>query len=225
MIGKKHSEPQMIRPMAQGRALTLSKLLDCGPWYLVLTFCVAALSHSQVALGEANTNYQPAVDDKAEKVSQKEPPTPFNLPKSYRYIGGYSLDTKTQVEQGQAMPVVIAPMVFRVYSDGIVVRVYCDSAGDESFTAYKIYRSDGVGSIQAGGELDIEAGVQAICKTGDMLRQISITRSSMTMVKMPPRSYRVVVTHTIALTSATPGAQSQTKAPPKAGSLASPQRK
>jgi len=125
--------------------------------------------------------------------------TPENLPAGFRLIGHYQLKSKMKVEKGQAMPVVISPLKYRVYSDGIDVRVYCRSAGEESFTSYQIYRSDGVGVVKSSGEIEVVAGVQGICQKGEMLRQISVTRSSLTMVKMPPRSNRVLVIRAVSV--------------------------
>lgn len=119
---------------------------------------------------------------------------PPNLPAGFRLIGNYQLKSKVKVENAQSMPVVISPLKYRVYSDGIDVRVYCQSAGEESYTSYRIYRSDGVGVAKSSGEIQVVAGVQGICKKGEMIRQISVTRSRLTMVKMPPRSHRVLVT-------------------------------
>lgn len=124
---------------------------------------------------------------------------PVGLPAGYRYIGRYQLRSKTRVENGRAMPVVIAPLVYRVYSDGIEVRVYVKSGGEESYTGYGIYRSDGIGVARRSGEIDVVAGVQAYCTKGEMIRQVSVTRDSITMVKMPPRSHRVLVTCATAL--------------------------
>ncbi|MEJ6571526.1 MAG: hypothetical protein QNL01_15545 [Akkermansiaceae bacterium] len=119
---------------------------------------------------------------------------PANLPVGFRFIGHYKLNSKIRVENGDTMPVVISPLVYHVYSDGIEVRVYCLTAGEESFTNYEIYRSDGVGVTRKSGEIDVVAGVQAYCTKGGMIRQLSVTRNSLTMVKMPQRSYRVLVT-------------------------------
>ncbi len=119
---------------------------------------------------------------------------PANLPVGFRFIGHYKLSSKIRVENGDTMPVVISPLVYRVYSDGIDVRVYCLTAGEESFTNYEIYRSDGVGVARKSGEIDVVAGVQAYCTKGGMIRQLSVTRNSLTMIKMPPRSHRVLVT-------------------------------
>jgi hypothetical protein len=124
---------------------------------------------------------------------------PANNPAGFRIIGSYQLKSKIKVENGRAMPVVISPLVYRVYSDGIDVRVYCRAAGEESYTSYQIYRSDGLGVVKSSGEIQVVAGVQAVCQKGEMIRQISVTRSSLTMVKMPPRSHRVIVTRAVSV--------------------------
>ncbi len=125
---------------------------------------------------------------------------PENLPVSYRYIGSYQLNSKLRVENGAAQAVVISPLVYRVFSDGMEVRVYCKISGEDSFTAYEIYRSDGVGVAKNMGEIEVVAGVQARNTKGGMLRQISVTRNSLTMVKMPPRSHRVMITRAMVIT-------------------------
>jgi len=122
---------------------------------------------------------------------------PKNLPAGFRLIGNYQLKSKIKVENGKSMPVVISPLAYRVYSDGIDVRVYCQSSGEESYTSYQIYRSDGVGIAKSSGEIQVVAGVQGKCLKGEMLRQVSLTRNALTMVRMPPRSDRVEVTRAL----------------------------
>lgn len=122
---------------------------------------------------------------------------PKNLPTGFRLIGNYQLKSKIKVENGKSMAVVISPLTYRVYSDGIDVRVYCRSSDEEIYTAYQIYRSDGVGVSKSSGEIQVVAGVQGKCLKGEMLRQISVTRNTLTMVKMPPRSDRVEVTQAL----------------------------
>lgn len=119
---------------------------------------------------------------------------PGKLPAGYRYIGTYKMISKIKVERGESMPVVITPLVYRVFSDGMEVRVYCRTADGDSYSTYQIYRSDGIGVARNSGEIDLVGGVQAISTKGEMVRQLSVTRASMTMVKMPPRSHRVVIT-------------------------------
>ena len=119
---------------------------------------------------------------------------PENLPAGFRYIGLYQLNSKLRVENGVAQAVVISPLNYRVYSDGMAIRVYIETAGEDSYTAYDIYRSDGIGVAKTSGEIELVAGVQAYSTKGKMLRQISVTRNSLTMVKTAPRSHRVIVT-------------------------------
>lgn len=128
---------------------------------------------------------------------------PDNLPVGFRFIGYYKLNSKVRVENGESMPVVISPLIYRVYSDGIDIRVYCKASGEESFTSYEVYRSDGIGVARRSGEIDVVAGVQGYCTKGEMIRQVSVTRNSLTMVKMPPRSHRVLVTRAVAVKEST----------------------
>lgn len=127
---------------------------------------------------------------------------PDGLPAGYRLIGNFELNSKLRVERGECTPVVIAPLSYRVYSDGMDVRVYCVDADEDNYTAYAIYRSDGVGVARRSGEIDLVAGVQAYSTKGGMVRQISVTRHSLTMVKMPPRSHRVIITRAVAVNDA-----------------------
>ena len=121
-----------------------------------------------------------------------------SLPAGYRLIGSYELNSKLRVENGVSQSVVISPLTYRVYSDGIDLRVYCETADEDSYTVYQIYRSDGVGVIKKTREIELVAGVQAYSTNGNILRQISVTRNSFTMVQTPPRSHRVIITRAIA---------------------------
>ncbi len=124
---------------------------------------------------------------------------PGNLPAGYRYIGKYQLKSKVRVENGASQAVIISPLIYRVFSDGIEVRVYCKTAGEDNYTAYQIYRSDGVGVANSDRGIELIAGVQAYSTKAQMLRQISVTRNSLTMVKTPPRSHRVIITRAVSL--------------------------
>lgn len=126
---------------------------------------------------------------------------PEGLPETFRHIGHYQLKSKLRVERGDVAPVVISPLNYEVYSDGIDLRLYCRVAGEDTYTTFQIYRSDGIGLSRSSGEIDLIAGVQALNTSAEMVRQISITRNSFTMVKMPPRSHRVIITRAIALNS------------------------
>ena len=132
---------------------------------------------------------------------------PAALPLGFRFIGNYQLSSKLRVEKGVSTAVVISPLYYRVYSDGIDVRVYCRSLDEENYIAYEIYRSDGIGVVRKSGEIDLVAGVQANSIKGGVIRQVSVTRNSLTMVNMPPRSHRVIITRAVAV-SKTPAISS-----------------
>ena len=124
---------------------------------------------------------------------------PEGLPPTFRHIGNYHLNSKLRVERGEMDPVVISPLNYQVFSDGIDLRLYCRVSGEDNYTTYQIYRSDGIGVTRESGEIDLVAGVQALNTSAEMVRQISVTRNSITMVKMPPRSHRVIITRAIVM--------------------------
>ena len=64
------------------------------------------------------------------------------------------------------------------------------SSDDYDFIIFQIYRSDGIGISRASGEIDFLAGVQALNQSAGLVRQLSITSNSFTMVHVPPRSHR-----------------------------------
>ena len=137
-------------------------------------------------------------DDRADAESVARPD---GLPPAFRLIGNYQLNSKFRVERGEGTPVVISPLYYQVFTDGIDLRLYYSVSGEDQFTTYQIYRSDGIGVAGKSGEIDWIAGVQALNTSGEMIRQISITRNSFTMVKMPPRSHRVIVTRAFAMSN------------------------
>lgn len=129
----------------------------------------------------------------AELPEQSNDTKPKNLPSEFTHIGEYVATLETRVENGVSNPVVLSPLIYHVYTDGIDIRLYCLSVDDESFSSYRIYRSDGIGLTDADGEVSYIAGVQASSMLGDVCRQISVTRESLVMVKIPPRSNRVTI--------------------------------
>lgn len=126
---------------------------------------------------------------------------PVGLSPTFRLIGNYQLNSKIRVERGKTTPVVISPMKYKVYSDGIEVRLYYQISGEYDFITYQIYRSDGIGVSRESGEIDLVAGVQALNQSSGLIRQLSITGKSFTMVNVPPRSHRVIITRAFALKS------------------------
>ena len=121
--------------------------------------------------------------------------SPIEVPSSFKLIGGFKLTSSVKIENGEVLELVISPLDYEVYSDGLDVRVYCITEGgsSSSYTNYSIYRSDGISSAK-NNEIIFEAGVQAYSTQGDMIRQISLTRKRLTMIKIPPQSSRIIVT-------------------------------
>jgi len=119
--------------------------------------------------------------------------SPIEVPSSFKLIGAFKLTSSVKIENGELLELVISPLNYEVYSDGLDVRVYCITEGSSSYTNYSIYRSDGI-SIAKNNEISFEAGVQAYSTQGDMVRQISLTRKRLTMIKIPPQSSRIIVT-------------------------------
>ncbi|MGB2402178.1 MAG: hypothetical protein ACPIA7_02075 [Akkermansiaceae bacterium] len=128
---------------------------------------------------------------------------PDSLPSTFRLIGNYQLNSKIRVERGEATPLVISPLRYQIYSDGIEVRLYYPSSDDFDCITFQIYRSDGIGITRKSGEINFVAGVQALNQRAGLIRQLSITNNSFTMVNVPPRSHRVLITRAFALEDAT----------------------
>ena len=124
---------------------------------------------------------------------------PIDLPPGFRLIGNYQLNSKIRVERGKATPVVISPLIYRVFTDGIEVRLYYQTSDNDDFISYQIYRSDGIGVTQESEGIDLVAGVQALNQSAGLIRQLSITGKSFTMVNVPPRSHRVIITRAFAI--------------------------
>lgn len=120
------------------------------------------------------------------------------VPVGFKLIGQYKTKSKVQVENGVSLALLISPLVYSVYSDGVDVRIYCEGVDEEHYASYQIYSSEGIGLAGEQGETDYVAGVQAHSLQGDMVRQISLTRYNLVMVKMPSRSHRVMITHAAA---------------------------
>lgn len=119
----------------------------------------------------------------------------IEIPERFKLIGEYEMVSKVKVENGLSLQLMTSPLVYQVYSDGIDVRVYNKGGEERSYKSYHIYSSDGIGVLSESSEIEYVAGVQAIFIQGDMVRQMSLTRDNLVMVKTPPRSNRVLITY------------------------------
>jgi len=112
----------------------------------------------------------------------------------FRFVGRYQLRRQVKLKDGKAFRVAIDPMVYRVYTDGVTIRLF---GGEESegFTAFTIYRNDGVLVPSSEAVFETVPGVQARSMVGNVLKQLNLTRARLTLTKFPAFSELVQVTY------------------------------
>lgn len=115
------------------------------------------------------------------------------VPVEFRLIGTYTLTKRIKVRNGEGFPVAINPVDYRLYTDGITVRCYV-GAGD-AFTAFEIYRRDGITVSRPGGLVETISGIQAKAFVGDVLRQMALSEERLTLSKFPALSDIVEITY------------------------------
>ena len=113
-------------------------------------------------------------------------------------IGDFLLQAHFKLTGQQMTPIPMKPIAFRVFSDGVRIRVTAE--GDEAaHTTFDIYRSDGIGRQRQGaGALEVIPGLQAMSNAGGTLRHLRLTRESMTITTFPGVSDQTIVSHAIA---------------------------
>lgn len=116
----------------------------------------------------------------------------------FRHFGDFLLQSHFKITGDKITPIPMKPVAFRVFTDGVRVRVSAE--GDaESHTTYEIYRSDGIGRQRPGrGALEVIPGLQAITRTGGVLRHLRLSREAMTVTTFPGVSDQTVVSHSVA---------------------------
>lgn len=130
-------------------------------------------------------------------------PTLFLMPPvahaaEFKHFGDFLLQSHFKLTGDQMTPIPMKPIAFRVYTDGVKIRVSAEG-NEEAHTTFDIYRSDGIGRQRKGaGALEVIPGVQAMSTTGGMLRQLRLTRESMTITTFPGVSDQTIVSHAVA---------------------------
>jgi hypothetical protein len=117
---------------------------------------------------------------------------------TFRHFATFVLDSHFKVTGGRVTPIPMKPIVFQVSTDG--VHVHLTAEGDaEARTSFEIYRSDGVGRPRPGEDtLDVIPGIQAMSKTGGVLRHLRLTREAFTITTFPGVSDQTLITHAVA---------------------------
>ena len=113
------------------------------------------------------------------------------VPPEFDYIGTYRLVNRVKLRDAEVFPVAIRPMDYRVYSDGITLRLYVG----EGHTAFRIYRNDGIVKRHSDTEVETVPGLQAQTLVGHVLRQVCLTEETLTLTKIPAFSDVLEVTY------------------------------
>jgi hypothetical protein len=133
----------------------------------------------------------------------------------YKHVGDFLLQAHFKLTGDKITPIPMKPLAFRVYSDGVHIKVTTEG-DDESHTTFAIYRSDGIERQRTGrGALEVIPGLQATSHSGGILRHLRLSREAMTITSFPGVSEQTIVSHAVAaqLKSADPPAHDSQ--PPK----------
>ena len=116
----------------------------------------------------------------------------------FRHLGDYLLKAHFKVSGAELIPIPIKSMTFRVYTDGVTIRVQPED-DEEAHTSFEIYNSDGIGQQRPdSGALEVIPGVQASTDIGGMLRHLRLSKESLTITTFPNVSDQTTVSYAIA---------------------------
>jgi|694.fasta_scaffold52389_3 hypothetical protein len=116
----------------------------------------------------------------------------------FRHVGDFLLSSHFKITGDKVTPVPMKPMAFRVFTDGIQIRI-TTADDNEASSSFDIYRSDGIGRLRKdGGALEVIPGVQAMSKHDGTIRHLRLSRESLTITTFPGVSDQTIVSHAIA---------------------------
>lgn len=116
----------------------------------------------------------------------------------FKHVGDFLLQAHFKLTGQQMTPIPMKPIAFRVFTDGVRIRVTAEGV-EEAHTTFEIYRSDGIGrQRQDSGALEVIPGLQAMSNVGGTLRHLRLSRESMTITTFPGVSDQMIVSHAIA---------------------------
>jgi hypothetical protein len=116
----------------------------------------------------------------------------------FKHVGDFLLQAQYKLTGQQMTPIPTKPIAFRVFTDGVHIRVTAQG-DEEARTTFEIYRSDGIGRQRQGsGALEVIPGLQAMSNAGGVLRHLRLSRESMTITTFPGVSDQTIVSHSIA---------------------------
>lgn len=132
----------------------------------------------------------------------------------FKHVGDFLLQSHFKLVGQQLTPIPMKPIAFRVFTDGVKIRVSAEG-DEESHTTFEIYRSDGIGRQRPGaGALEVIPGLQAMSNVGGTLRHLRLSRESMTITTFPGVSDQTIVSFAIAAEPAQASAMAAEKSSP-----------
>lgn len=116
----------------------------------------------------------------------------------FRHVGDFMLQSHFKITGDKMSPIPMKSMVFRVFTDGMLIRISADG-DDNAFTTFEIYRSDGIGRQRSeGGALEVIPGVQATSRNNNVLRHLRMSAESLTITTFPGVSDQTIVSYAVA---------------------------
>ncbi len=116
----------------------------------------------------------------------------------FKHIGDFLLQSHFKLIGDKIMPIPMKPIAFRVFSDGVHIKVTAEG-DDEAHTTFEIYRSDGIGRQRSGrGALEVIPGLQATSRTGGIIRHLRLSREAMTLTTFPGVSDQTIISYALA---------------------------
>ena len=109
----------------------------------------------------------------------------------FREIGSFQVTKSILVKLGETTEVKKGELIFRVFTDGIDVRISPEGE-DENFLAFQIYFNGDI--FDADGE-NLRPGVKALSDQGEVVRHLNLTSKLLTLTKFPKAANDVEITY------------------------------
>jgi hypothetical protein len=120
----------------------------------------------------------------------------------FRHIGDFLLQSYFKVTGSGVTPIPMKPVAFKVYTDGVTIRINLMEDEKEAYTSFDIYRSDGISRQRAdSGAIEVIPGIQASSNSGGTLRHLRLTQEAFTLTTFPGVSDQTIVSYAVAATS------------------------
>ncbi len=114
-----------------------------------------------------------------------------DVPQGYNLIGNYLTAETAKIRNGKFITRPPAGLTYRVYSDGAELKVFTNHVTEHQ--TYEIYRSDGIAVDESSGDTSIVPGLQARSTSGASLRQLCLTKETLTITSFPPLSSEIII--------------------------------